>query len=262
MLQARLAGVESVPALFLTGHGTTWLEQTGRLWELTAWMPGRADYRERPGPARLRAACAELARLHLAWAAGEPAAARPCPAVARRLSQAKTWTDRSESGWKPVFRQGTPDPAQPWAERAWRLLPPLLMQVPQLLLPWAERAVPAQPCLCDIWHAHVLFEGDRVTGLVDYGGVKVDHVSVDLARLVGSLVQDNEEGWAVGLESYRQLRPLTEAEAALARALDRTGTVIGAATWLRWLCWEAKPFEDRAAVAARLEELVRRLESW
>jgi homoserine kinase type II len=105
----------------------------------------------------------------------------------------------------------------------------------------------------------LLFEGDRLTGLIDYGAVKIDHVAVDLARLLGSLVPNDTAGWQVGLRAYRRHAPLDAEEEALAQALDETGTVVGVANWLRWLYEEKRSFADRSAVARRLAELVDRI---
>ena len=115
----------------------------------------------------------------------------------------------------------TADPARPAAERAWRVLPHWIDTIPDLLTRWTARTWPLQPCLCDVWHDHVLFDGDRVTGLVDYGAVKIDHPAVDVARLLGSLVGDDAEGWAAGLTAYREVRPFSAEEEELAR---------------RWMC--------------------------
>jgi Ser/Thr protein kinase RdoA (MazF antagonist) len=95
---------------------------------------------------------------------------------------------------------------------------------------------------------------------VDYGSVKVDHVAVDLARLLGSLVEGDAERTAAGLTAYARLRPLTDRDWRLVRLLDETGAVLAAANWLRWLYHDGRRFEDRAAVAERLTRLVRRLE--
>jgi homoserine kinase type II len=113
-----------------------------------------------------------------------------------------------------------------------------------------------------VWHDHVLFSGDAVSGLVDYGSVRIDHAAVDLARLLGSLVGDDSAGWEAGLEAYVALRPLSQSEQGLARALDQTGTILGMANWLRWLYLEHRVFVDRKAVADRLGALVRRIEAW
>src|SRR5262249_33844918 len=118
------------------------------------------------------------------------------------------------------------------------------------------------PCLCDVWHAHVLFEGEVVSGLVDYGSVKVDHVAADLARLLGSLVPDDAAQTAAGLDAYGRLRPLAARERELVALLDETGAILAAATWLRWLSRAGRRCEDRAAAADRLASLVRRIERW
>ncbi len=113
-----------------------------------------------------------------------------------------------------------------------------------------------------MWHDHILFDGDRLSGIVDYGAIKVDHVAVDLAQLLGSLVGDDTESWTHGLAAYRTVRPLAPEEEELARVLDRAGTLLGMANWLRWLYQERRPFDDIPAVAGRLRTLVERVERW
>jgi homoserine kinase type II len=111
-----------------------------------------------------------------------------------------------------------------------------------------------------LWHDHLLFDGDRLTGLIDYGSIKIDHVAVDLSRMLGSLVGDDASGWQTGLQAYRRIAPLDAEEEELAHALDETGTILGVANWLRWLYEDRRPFDDRDAVARRLVELVERCE--
>jgi homoserine kinase type II len=222
-------------------------------------MPGRADFLANPTPARLHDACSALARLHAAWARSRPERG-PCPALERRLRAAHRWQELVGSGWRPRYRGASPIDA--WAERAWRLLVPWARRVSQLLEPWRQRLLPLQPCLCDVWHDHLLYEGDRLTGLVDYGAVKGDHVAVDLARLLGSLVGDDRARWALALRAYREVHPLSDEEEALAGVLDWTGTVIGASNWLRWVYHDGRRFENLAAAAQRLAVLVERMERW
>jgi Ser/Thr protein kinase RdoA (MazF antagonist) len=259
MAAARGAGLTFVPHVVPAG-GATFLEDAGRLWELAAWLPGRADFHQHPSPSRLRAACAALARLHHVWA--EVFHTRgPCPALERRRRQADEWLALVASGWRPPLGGSDGDPVRPWARRAWRLVSSWVARVADLLAPWSGRPFALHPCLCDVWHDHVLFEGEAVSGVVDYGSTKVDHAGADLARLLGSLVGDGP-GWEVGLGAYAALRPLSPDEQALARALDRTGVILAAANWLRWLYHDARPFEDRQLVAERLAGIVRRLEDW
>jgi Ser/Thr protein kinase RdoA (MazF antagonist) len=261
MTSALRAGLAFVPEVLGTRAGGTWVGHAGRLWDLTLWKPGAADFCERPSPARLSEAGAALARVHEVWRRSR-AEAGPCPAVGRRLDAARGWQQLARAGWRPDFAAAVGAPFTPWAERAWQMLAPWVARLPALLAPWQGRALPLQPCLCDVWHDHLLFQGDRLTGLVDYGAVKVDHVAVDLARMLGSMVGDDEEGWALGLRAYRTVRPLSEDEEALAVVLDRTGTVIGAANWLRWLYHDGRRYPDPHAVARRLAALVERMEGW
>jgi homoserine kinase type II len=260
MTLARQQGLRFVPAIFSTADGASGVEHAGRLWELTEWLPGWADFHDRPSAARLEAACAALAELHTVWRSipGEPAG---CPAIRRRLEFVAEWRRLICSGWRPLAVADRADPCSPLVERAWGRLSSALEQVPSRLRRWERATCRLQPCLCDLWHDHLLFEGDRLTGLIDYGAVKIDHVAVDLARMLGSLVKDDTAGWQAGLRAYRRLAPLEAEEEELAHALDETGTIVGVANWLRWLYEERRSFDDRTAVARRLTELVERLEA-
>ena len=90
----------------------------------------------------------------------------------------------------------------------------------------------------------------RVTGIIDFGSVKPDHVAVDLARLLGSIAGDDPERWATGLrQPYRSVRPLAPDDEALAHVLDRTGVLVGLFNWLKWLYRDGREYDDLAAVA-------------
>jgi Ser/Thr protein kinase RdoA (MazF antagonist) len=259
MTQARDAGLMFVPRLERTAELSSSVEHRGRWWELAEWLPGRADYHERRSAARLEAACAALARLHLVW---DSRSTGTCPAVGRRREALRSWRDLRKDGWDALVVAPQNDPLRPLSERAAAVLARWLGSVPAWLAPWTGARWQLQPCLCDVWHDHLLFEDDRLTGLVDYGSVKPDHVAADLARLLGSLVEDGDDGWRVGLAAYRSVRRLSGEEADLARALDRSGTVLGVANWLRWLYADRRTFDDRDAVARRLGALVARVERW
>lgn len=261
MTLARRSGLHFVPTIFTALDGASAVEHAGRLWELTEWLPGRADFHDCPSPARLEAACTALAQLHTVWR-NLPCTATGCPAVQRRLILLHEWHGLLRSGWHPLAVAAANDPLRPIVERAWRVLPSAIARVPQRLRRWLGGKTGVQPCLCDLWHDHLLFEDNRLTGLIDYGAVKIDHVAVDLARMLGSLVGNDAAGWQAGLQAYRRLAPLTAEEEELAHVLDETGIVVGVANWLRWLYEEKRDFSDRMAVARRLAELVERLESF
>ncbi|HEY7329439.1 MAG TPA: phosphotransferase [Gemmataceae bacterium] len=260
MASARQQALDYVPAVYVASSGDTVVEAAGRTWELTQWMQGRADFVENPSPARLEAACEALAKLHRAWEAfASPAEA--CPAVRRRLNLVREWNALISTGWRPTTESSPHlDALHPVAERACRGLAGWLREVPLCLEPWIDFRCPVQPCLCDPWHDNLLFQGERLTGLIDYGTVKADHVAVDLARMLGSLVGDDAEGWERGLRAYRKVRALNSDEEQLAHALDRSGTILGVVNWLRLLYYEGRRYEDLAVVARRLESLLDRIE--
>lgn len=259
MTLARHSGLHFVPTVFLALDGASAIEHGGRLWDLTEWLAGRADFHEHPSSARLEVACTALAQLHTVWRNLSPPSVPPCPAVQRRLAFVHEWQRLLRSGWRPLAVAAADDPLRSIVERAWRVLPSAVETVPQRLQRWSGAPSRVQPCLGDPWHDHLLFEGDRLSGLIDYGAVKVDHVAVDLSRMLGSLAADDAAGWRVGLQAYRRLAPLTAEEEELAHALDETGIVLGAANWLHWLYEEKRTFADRSAVARRIIELVDRL---
>jgi Ser/Thr protein kinase RdoA (MazF antagonist) len=121
--------------------------------------------------------------------------------------------------------------------------------------------VPLQPCIRDVWHDHILFTGDRVTGLVDFDAMGSGSVAGDVARLLGSLAGDNASLWSIGLEAYGSLRPLSDVEQTLLTALDRSGVILAALNWVEWLYRERREFPNAAAVANRLDELLPRLKT-
>jgi Ser/Thr protein kinase RdoA (MazF antagonist) len=261
MQGARAAGLDFVPEVFSSAHHITSVEHSHRLWDLTTWMSGQADFHARPTSTRLHASCAALARLHNAWRNQTPQTG-PCPAIMRRLAQAETWRALVKSGWKLPPRSADVDPVRPWAERAYLILERKIDGVPCALAPWTERVFALQPCLCDIWHDHVLFDGDVVAGIVDYAAIKVDHPTVDLARLLGSMIGDDAILRASALDAYGRIRPLNWDEREFVKVLDETGTILAMATWLKWVYHDGKYFEDRRAVAERLAKVVERVETW
>ena len=100
------------------------------------------------------------------------------------------------------------DEARPMALR-WLTLARAI--APQLLEPLREaagRTVPLQPCLRDARPEHFLFEGDRVTGLVNFGAMGVDCVAGDLARLMGDWLDGDPSARAEALAAYERIRPL------------------------------------------------------
>jgi Ser/Thr protein kinase RdoA (MazF antagonist) len=253
MKMACEAAPSIVPSVEATRDGRTVVEFGDRVWDVTTWLCGKADFHTEPSDTKLVAAIKALANVHKAWE-GEFSSG-PCPAIQRRLRALAKWQALVASGWKPQFDRN--DPVRQSAETAFSLLPRVLDRTFRTLAPWTNQVVPLQPCLCDIWHDHVLFEGDRVTGLIDFAAAKIDNVAVDLARLLGSLIPDDRQRTEAALEAYSHVRRSPDPE--LIRVLDISGVVVGVTNWLRWLYCERRAFADRLAVANRLAALTERL---
>ena len=250
--------------------GTTFFEVDEHVWQLEPWMPGVADYWKNPSAARLEAAMICLARWHLAaarfqpresehtWFFYEQAGKSPglterAREIVRRNSQECEILHRrlATSAWKEFAHLG-----KYILDHFVRLAPRIEKQL-QLGL---DSVVPVQPCLRDVWHDHVLFTGDDVTGLVDPHAARSDCVACDLARLLGSLVGDDRAGWDAGIAAYQSVRPLALSELALVELFDQSAVLLGGMTWLDWHCLEGRTFDDRERVLGRLRTMLGRLD--
>jgi homoserine kinase type II len=135
----------------------------------------------------------------------------------------------------------------------------LAPRVATLLHNASHRAVPLQPCIRDIWHDHVLFEGDRVTGLIDFGAMRVESVAGDIARLFASLVGDDRPAWQTALGAYEAVRPLSRNERDLIAPFDQSAVLLAGMNWLEWICVEQRRFSARQKILERLDVTIQRL---
>jgi Ser/Thr protein kinase RdoA (MazF antagonist) len=253
----RASHLPFVPTVHATTDGQSVVAAGQRVWDLCRWMPGAADYYTNPTPARLANACAALAQLHGVWRPAAPVLA-PASSIRVRLRHIARWRDLATGPCVPVR------PCAPALEDAvrwgWRVARAAAGATERLLRDWDDWPVFVQPVLRDVWGAHVLFTGDAVAGVIDYGSVKDDHVAVDLARLLGDLVEDDDASFAAGLDAYRAAGGVLEVPSAFVRLLDRTGAVCAVMTWLVRLCGSDYTHPDPEAITARLARLAARVE--
>jgi Ser/Thr protein kinase RdoA (MazF antagonist) len=277
-------GLKIVPVPIATTGGETFLDRAGHLWELAPWLPGVADYEKSPSIEKLRAAMTALAQFHLAAADFDSpplqGGARggffaASPAITRRLTQLR----ELQTGGVNVLAKSIndaiwPDLA-PLARQFLTTLPRVIPNAIAKLAPLADVPLPLQPAIRDIWHDHVLFDGNRATGLIDFGAMQIETPAGDVARLLGSLASyspprlggeglgegsyDGEsETWRNGLAAYSAIRPLTDQETTAVRALDTSGTILAGTNWIRWIYLERREFENRPQVNARFAQLLDR----
>lgn len=246
MKVARNAGLAIVPSIYptRTGEGFFLDPASKRHVELMDWMPGQADFHRNPTDSRLLAAVEALAELHRAIRPEIQTFAN-CPGILRRMTVLETPTQ-------------SPPVASSLVTRAIRLLDGLRPTALQILRVWNEERFSLQPCVCDIRDDHVLYEGDRVSGIIDYSAAKLDHIAVDLARLLGSMVPDDEGRMKLALDHYQRINGTDTPLSDLVRMLDWTGTLAAIQVGVGRL----SHLHDEAAIAYedRLRTLIDRME--
>ncbi|MBS0207676.1 MAG: phosphotransferase [Planctomycetes bacterium] len=243
--------------------GNTWVRHEGQFWELARWLPGEASYEREPSLAKLVAACMALGQFHLAAAKAAKQLRRgKAASLANRLKMIRSLRRTELEQIEAAIGKGGDAAVQAWARQYFPLLVRHLPSVEKLLVPAAERELPLQPCLGDVWHANVLFDGDAVTGLIDYSAMRSDCVASDIARLLGSMAENDASLWEQGVAAYQSQRPLTMNEGNMIAIYDRSSVLLSGLNWLRWLLIEHRDFSDRAKVQARLEHLLRRIEAF
>lgn len=258
----RQSGFELSPLPVETLRHGGYVRHAGHLWDLSPWMPGRADYERSPHPLKLVAAMAALADFHVA-AEDFPLPHEPAvvaPGMMRRLTQLDKLNDGGLGEVAAAIRpQIWPDLA-PRAQRLVAGARRVADDVQESVHRASRLLVPIQPCIRDIWHDHVLFTGREVTGLIDFGALQPDNVATDVARLLGSLAGDHAQQWQLGLEAYESIRPLSAEERELVLAYDRSGVLLSGLNWLRWIYVEERQFDHHDAILRRLDGFLQRLD--
>jgi homoserine kinase type II len=254
-------GFRRVPVPLETSSGATFFEIGGHLWELSPWLAGEAVEIRWPDVERLRAALVMLAEFHLA-AESFPAcgaAQGPSPGIAARQRQLQDLTREGVERLAAAVRTECWAEGAPVARRILTLFPLAGRAVADELRAAARLTTPLQLCLRDVWSDHILFEGKRAGGLIDFGAVRVESPAADVARLLGSMAGDNPQAWTQGLHSYQTVRRLSDDERQLVRAFDRSTVLLAGINWIEWIYCDQRPFENLPKIARRLEHFADRL---
>lgn len=247
-------GIEFVPAPLTTAAGSTIVEASGHSWEITPWLPGQANFARQPSSEKLCSALTALARFHQAASKlGDPRPSKSRGIIERRkrlleflnggasrIQQALELSGKRE--WSSLGRQ--------IVERFNQGAPQVLGTIEQV----GQHAVKQQPCIRDVWHDHVLFVEDSVTGIVDFGAMRTESVAADVARLLGSLAKDDREQWKVGIEAYESVRRLDEEEHRLIQVFDESSVLLSGLNWLEWIYVDGRKFDGEDRILARLTE--------
>lgn len=252
-------GLDFIPVPLATIRGDSFVQYGGRLWELMPWLAGEADYDASPSEQKLRAAMVALARFHVA-VSDFPGAARvePAPAVTQRLARLRDLQDGGIATLASAIDFRVSPELAPLARQLAGKLPRMVPVALARLEPLENVPLQLQIAIRDVWSDNVLFTGDAVSGLVDFGAVDVDTAAADVARLLGNLVGDERSRWTLGLAAYATVRQLSAVETHAIAALDVAGTVLGGCNWIRWIYVEGRAFENTNRVLQRLAHLAQR----
>ena len=226
-------------------------------WELSPWMAGKADFWEAPSDNRLAAALRALAEFHRATNQFAPQEVAAAPGIIAREKQLQQWQLLRQN---PNLASQLKSDSR-FASQAFEMLTLMPAVIPRCeqWLSKAPKLSKLQPCLRDIWHDHVLFNGSKVSAFVDFGAMRIDSVAVDLARLLGSLVGDAADRWQFGIQAYQEVHPIAAEDQAKLASIDLANSILSGANWIRWIYVERRRFENGQAVQARLEQILERL---
>ncbi len=238
---ADASGLGFVPRLMQTETGETLVASLRHNWEVHDWMPGRADFAADPSPVKLLAACDAVLSLHSVWR-NFGTRLEPSRAIRNRLMMIAKW------------RTAPPPIRTPLEARAAAAISRHLDRAESRLVEWVDRPHPCHPCVRDLRRDHFLFEGDKLTGLIDYGAADWDTPATDAARMLGELAGEDRELYEVGIDRFAGLRDLI-------RLMDLAGTV---GSVIRWLYRLSEPMSIPVGppiARGRLAMLTERLES-
>ena len=268
-----LADLSYVPCPALTNSFETAVAHAGYVWTLQVWMPGQPVTKLPPPRELLRNAMQALALFHrtiASCASNEEHCADSNavfvgltlgwpPGLRSRVELVDSYLQHNLSRLRTAPISGRLAELQPRREK----LIPLFWDVASRVVDESRQAlgwwVPLQPCIRDIHAGHVLFTGDKVTGLIDFDAMRVDSVATDLARLLGSYCGEHFELWDIGLAAYDEIRPLSKDERDLVVHYDRLAVLLTGVQWLDWMLLEGKQFE-LARVLPRIDATLERLE--
>ncbi len=255
---ARGRGLSFVPEIYGDLDKSFYTLQ-GHFWEMTEWMPGHADYLQRPALVKLWSAIDALADLHRAWFELSSQCCTGSPAINQRIDMLERWLGDRQlvSQLGGCVRDASEGSLSFETVKRLQVQGPSLLQALQRI---ATEAVTLQPVLRDIWSDHLLFADQRVVGIIDYGAMNVDERATDLARVLGSLEPFNEELRRQALRRYNESYGVDAVDWERMDLLDRSGALLTAVQWMQWLVLQRKAFDiDTAQLFARWQRALARI---
>ncbi len=195
---SRAYGFWGVPALAHTRRGDTALRYNDSLFDAQAWIagkpPGALPAWDGPVPNRacaltptqLDSLAAALAAFHRSVARLQPYAEAQCLPLAQRLTElhAESRT-RQQHLAACIERHAQAGTDATLAARWLKLMPEALALATEVLQAYPAGAFStATLCHGDLWAPHVLFDGNNLSGLVDFESLCFSSAAAELAQAI------------------------------------------------------------------------------
>ncbi len=233
------------PAIVNLDSSQTRIQANDCVWQMEPWMPGEPAQGP-PTPGQIKSTLEALLLFHTmaaecTQARSDARSVAPwfhisegcAPGISRRLSIVSELSDGLLTSFiKSVAAE--PDPEfRCCAKRVCAALEFWLPWLRKKLTEVARSSYRLQPVVRDLWRPHVLFTGERVTGIIDLNAMATDHVGLDVTRLFRSWFGADIDRIREALTSFRSQRLLDASEWRLLQAYDAATALLSPVTWLR-----------------------------
>ncbi len=244
--KAKNSGLAFIPSVLRDANGNSFWLIDEQLWELTQWLPGSANYLQQPNAKKRTAALAALAETHAAWSdIGLTMSARP-QGVCERLTMLAEYLQRLEALNSHRFHPHEPlvhELAVGTVESLKRYGSDLMNALERL----TTHRFHTQWVIRDIWSDHLLYCDDRLTGIVDFGAVRIDDPTLDLARMLGSIEPFDPSVRHQAVEQYNFLRQELGSVGTIpwprVQTIDHSSTLLTCLQWWKWIVIEQRTFD-------------------
>ncbi len=257
---AHTADLKFIPVPIQDSSGQSLREYEGRFWEIAPWLNGAPDCNIAPSSEHRRAAFTALAAFHRRLASlGNRG---PSPGLFERHQSLRHLIDGGFDRLESVCLHGPNTPHAPtgfalrWIGLARRLAGDIDARVRSAV----SREVVLQPCLRDARPEHFLFEGEHLTGLVDFGAMDIETIAADLARLIGEWLEGDRLARRDALGAYEAIRLLDPAELALIDVFEASAAILIGERWSRWHFFQHRTFDDPQAVARGIAKSIAQMD--
>jgi hypothetical protein len=253
-----------LPRLLRWSDGQTLLEANGSSWEIAEWKPGAPIEKLGEISDEQLCQCAEaLAMLHLQSAA-QKSAMLPPPGLEQRARGITRALRAEPSSAHRFLHSIASHPSQFAAHvlqdlciRAHRILPTLTNTIDRM----SKERVLCFWVLRDVWREHLLFDGGRLTGIIDLGAARIDWPGLDLVRAFGTLMTGSDPRWSIAIVRYLEARPDTSITFASLESVHRASVALSALQWIDWFAEGRFDWTNPESPAwGRVLELQRQLE--